>query len=59
MINDVFDFLIDSRDKLNIISSDTHSSEDKNTYIYETTDEIITLVTDKHIKPLSLDIRRK
>ena len=58
MINDIFNFLIDNRDKLVLISSDAHL-EDKNTYIYETIDSEIILVTDKHIKPLSIDIRRK
>lgn len=59
MINDVFNFLIDNRDKLSLIYSNTNSFEDKNIYIYETKDSIITLTTDKHTKPLDIDIRRK
>lgn len=59
MINDVFNFLIDNRDELSLIYSNTHSFENKNIYIYETKDSIITLTMDKHSRPLSIDIRRK
>lgn len=62
MINDVFNFLIDNRDELSLIYSNTHSFENKNIYIYETKDSIITLTMDKQKKPsrpLSIDIRRK
>lgn len=59
MINDVFNFLIDNRDKLSLIYSDTHSFENRNLYTYETKDSKIILITDKHTKPISINIERK
>lgn len=59
MINDIFNFLIDNRDKLSLIDSDAHSFEDINLYTYETEDSKIVLITDKHTRPLSIDIKRK
>ncbi len=58
MIKDIFNFLIDNNDKLLLTFSDT-SKETTNTYIYTTTDgthETIILTTDKHTRPLSIDI---
>lgn len=59
MINDVFNFLIDNKDELSLIYSDTHSFEKRNLYTYETKDSKIILITDKHTKPISINIVRK
>lgn len=59
MINDIFNFLIDNNDKLSLIYSDNYSFENRNIYVYETKDSKIILITDKHIKPLRIDIKRK
>ena len=59
MINDIFNFLIDNREKLSLIDSDANSFEDINLYTYETEDSKIVLITDKHTKPMSINIERK
>ena len=59
MINDIFNFLIDNRDKLSLVDNDAHSFEDINLFTYETEDSKIMITTDKHIRPISINIVRK
>lgn len=59
MLKEMFEFLVDNKDKVNLVYNYTEDKE-KNVFIYEVlnSNEVIMIVTDKHTRPLNIDISK-
>lgn len=59
MLKEMFNFLVDNKDKVNLVYNYTEDKE-KNVFIYEVlnSNEVIMIVTDKHTRPLNIDISK-